>query len=70
MVECVQGQVPGELVNVRVIHTWTWNVRGYPGTWFVFAKSIHYFFRGKSAFFYKRWQKRLGMDPVSSGWND
>lgn len=53
-----------------VIHTWTWNVRGYPGTWFVFAKSIHYFFRGKSAFFYKRWRKRLGQNPVGWGRND
>jgi hypothetical protein len=53
-----------------VIHTWTWNVSGYAGTWYVFAKSIHYYFRGKSAFFFKRWQKHLGQQPVGYGWND
>ena len=49
-----------------VMHTWTWQIAGNSATWFIFAKSIHYFFKGKSAFFYKRWQKRLGSQPV--GW--
>lgn len=53
-----------------VVHTWTWNVSGYRSSWFVFAKSIHYYFRGKSAFFFKRWQKHLGKDPVGWGVND
>jgi hypothetical protein len=53
-----------------VMHTWTWNVAGSSATWFIFAKSIHYFFKGKSAFFYKRWQKRLGTQPVGWGVNE
>jgi hypothetical protein len=53
-----------------VVHTWTWNVAGYSATWFVFAKSIHYYFRGKSAFFFKKWQKHLGKDPVGWGVNE
>jgi hypothetical protein len=52
-----------------VIHTWTWNVAGYPSTWFVFGKSIHYYFRGKRAFFFKQWQKHLGAQPVGWGAN-
>jgi len=52
-----------------VIHTWTWNVPGYSTTWFVFGKSIHYYFRGKRAFFFKQWQKHLGDQPVGWGAN-
>ena len=52
-----------------VIHTWTWNVAGYSSTWFVFGKSIHYYFRGKRAFFFKQWQKHLGAQPVGWGAN-
>jgi len=49
-----------------IIHTWKWHVSGYSSTWFVFAKSIHYYFRGVRAFFFKQWKRHLGQQPV--GW--
>lgn len=49
-----------------VVHTWKWQVSGYTSTWFVFAKSIHYYFRGVRAFFFKQWKRHLGKQPV--GW--
>jgi len=60
-----------------VFHQWVFHVSGYPGHWFIFAKSIHYKFvpfkngqLSDRAEFYKPgiWQKRLGVNPAGGGW--
>lgn len=60
-----------------VFHQWTFHVHGYPGHWFVFAKSIHYKFAAfkdghlsdRSEFYEAgTWQKRLGVNPAGGGW--
>lgn len=61
--------------NGAVKIQWNWGKTDYPGTWWIYAKSIHYYYRTykgrltNAAFFYKNWQKLLGELPVAYGYS-
>lgn len=54
-----------------VVHEWTWTLHDYPGSWYLYAKSIKFDHHPASALTYQFGPKDyLGRDPVGAGWHN
>jgi hypothetical protein len=52
-----------------VVHQWTWTLYDYPGSWYLFAKSVKFDRHPSSAVIYQFGSPTyLGKDPVGAGW--
>ena len=52
-----------------VWHQWSWQMAGYPGTWYFYATSVLIYRINQGSIYHFGSDEELGQNPAGSGWN-